>query len=96
MGQASRRGDLATRVQQALDRKQAIRNLADENRMLRLKQEIDAWETMTWWQVDMTERRYERIQKKKLDSNMAMATLLGIFGSSIYGGYLNARHQRNT
>lgn len=78
MGQASRRGSFEDRQAQAIERKRQLNLAIQMERQKRIEQEALAWNTMVWWQIEMTEARYRRIKKRELDMNMTMATLLGM------------------
>lgn len=82
MGQASKRGTFEQRREQAILRKQAEQDAIRAKWELRKQQEEQAWKTMVWWQIEMSERRYYAIRKRKTDTRMMLSQLLGM----VYGG----------
>lgn len=80
MSQSKRRGTFEERKAQAIqreaDRLQAIQDAKD----LRHAQELQAWRTMVWWQIEMTEERYNRFVKRR----HRVATLASAFGTFLY------------
>jgi hypothetical protein len=77
MSQAKRRGTYEQRVAQAQERERLRLQTIDEARRLRYLEEVRAWDTMVWWQIEMTERR-EYIRRKRMTE--MQVTLAGIFG----------------
>lgn len=85
MGQASRRGNLETRIQQSKVNKAHEEALIENARLDRAMQELQGWKTMVWWQLEMSIDRYERIQRAKHKRDMAMAQVMGtLFGTFMY------------
>lgn len=82
MGAAKRRGTPEQRMAQAQQALQKIKDDIEAARRLRVDQELQAYRTMVWWQIDMSERRYARIQRAKHQSQMGLASLMGM----LYGG----------
>lgn len=82
MSQSKRRGTFEERKAQAIqreaDRLQAVQDAKD----LRHEQELQAWRTMVWWQVEMTEERYNRWAKRKHKRDMDMAVMAGTLASA--------------
>ncbi len=82
MGQASRRGNFEHRRDIAIQREQERLNAIEEKRRLRFRQECAAYDTMVWWQIEMSEQRHNRIIQKRTNTQMMLAQLFGM----AYGG----------
>jgi hypothetical protein len=78
MGQAKRRGSFEERKAQAIQKEQDRLGAIEAKRQLKYEQEIQAYKTMVWWQIDLSEIRYERIMKAKHKSQMGWASLMGM------------------
>lgn len=50
----------------------------------RIKEEALAWQTMVWWQVEMSIERMERIEKWKSKQAMKRAALGALLAGTIY------------
>lgn len=83
MGQASRRGTYEERVAQSKLNTLHEAALREDKVRTREKQEVQAIETMVWWQFEMTYERYELHQKRFHKRSMVMAQTLGM----LYGGF---------
>jgi hypothetical protein len=81
MGQASKRGTFEQRKALAIQREQKRLALIEENRQLRYQQECKAYDTMTWWQIEMSERRYDNITRRRSRSLMQLATVFGMLNT---------------
>lgn len=86
MGQASRRGTFDQRKALALEREQERLAAIEAKRRLRYQQECDAYDTMVWWQIDMSERRHDAIRNRKTRSQPALAQLFGMAYGAGWGG----------
>jgi hypothetical protein len=86
LGQASRRGTFEQRKALAIQLEQARVAAIEEKRQLRYQQECQAYNTMVWWQIDMTEQRQHRITRKRTKDQMMLAQLFGIACGAGWGG----------
>lgn len=86
MGQASRRGTFEQRKALAIQREQERLDAIEEKRRLRYQQECQAYDTMVWWQLEMSERRHYQIRKRRTDTQMALASLFGMAYGAGWGG----------
>ncbi|BET58110.1 MULTISPECIES: hypothetical protein [Geobacter] len=86
MGEASKRGTFEQRKEQAIQRKQAEQDTIRAKLELRKQQEEQAWKIMVWWQIELSERRYYQIRKRRTDTQMALASLLGMAYGGRWGG----------
>jgi len=86
MGQASRRGTFEQRKSLAIQREQERLEAIESTRRIRYQQECAAYDTMVWWQIDITEQRHERIVRKRTQSQMMMAQLFGMAYGAGWGG----------
>lgn len=84
MGEAARRGNRDARVAQAIQRRQAEEDAQAEAKKLRQRQEMQAYATMVWWQLDMSEERHRRIIRRRLQVQETFATIMGM----AYGGLM--------
>jgi hypothetical protein len=50
----------------------------EELRLLEYRREAQAYENMVWWQWDMTQLRYERIQRRNTKRQMGIAAIMGM------------------
>ena len=83
MGQAKRRGSIEQRIAQAVQRVEDIKAAAEAQRRLRQAEEDRAWDMMSEEEYDLTVERVNARRRRKHNSNMAMASLLGM----CYGGF---------
>ena len=86
MGQASRRGTFEQRKALALEREQERLDAIEEKRRLRYRQECDAYATMVWWQIEMSEQRHGRIASRRTKNQMMLAQLFGMAYGAGWGG----------
>lgn len=84
MSQAKRRGTYEERVQQAILRKAHEEAIIQNQKFDRARQELQAWKTMVWWQIEMTKERYDRFVRRKHKSTMTALTLASAFGTFMY------------
>jgi hypothetical protein len=86
LGQASRRGSFEQRKALAIQREQERLDAIEEKRRLRYRQECAAHDTMVWWQIEMSERRYDHIARRKTKDQMMLAQLFGMAYGAGWGG----------
>jgi hypothetical protein len=83
MGQANRRGTFEQRKTASMVKQEeeinAITALKHSHWVIQSK----AYDTMTWWQLDMSEEREAKIKKAKLKAQMDYAAVAGMmYGNS--------------
>lgn len=77
MGQAKRKGTLEQRILQAKQKEQLRLSEIKALKALRERQEIQAYETMVWWQLELSEEWYLRRLKSEHRFRAAAALWLG-------------------
>lgn len=78
MGQANRRGAFEQRKAHATQQRDGVMLEVEMSRRLRYHQECAAYDTMVWWQIEMSEQRNDHITMKRTGMQMKMAQLLGM------------------
>jgi hypothetical protein len=78
MGESRRRGTFEQRKALAIQREQDRLDAIEADRLLRYRQECEAYNVMVWWQIDMSEARHSRIIRAKRKSQMAWVRLMGM------------------
>ncbi len=87
VGQASRRGTFEQRKSAAIQLEQERLAAIEEKRRLRYQQDQQAYDTMVWWQIEMSERRYYQRMKRRTNTQMALASLFGMAYDGGWGGF---------
>lgn len=85
MGQASRHGTYEERVAQAQQRERLKRAAEIRVQLERAQQERLAWETMVWWQREMTMQRIKGFLARQNRIQGSLSQLLTYFGMSLAG-----------
>lgn len=81
-GQARRRGTFEERKSQSIQQRQARLDAFEVQKQLRWEQEVAAYRTMVWWQLEMSVDRYRRATGRRYHTQSILAAALAI--SSIY------------
>lgn len=81
MGQAKRRGTREQRVEQVLQWQREVEAAREARLEARRMQERQVYETMVWWQIELSEERHRRYIRAMQKRQEVWAALMG----TIYG-----------